>query len=289
MFLDAAANFQVTGAIHCNNGRLLSTAPNYAPCIGLWQQNAGAMGMWFDGANLVWGQVDGGATPQTSRMWVSTGGQLNVTSGVYASGTIQSANLVYSNGDVQAGQSMSAQNQLWIGGPTSLNSSLWTNGVVNFYGPGRVMVHSNQPAFGLDFVGNYAMGMVINWNWGAALVFAMMDGGANPNGALGFLNTAGVWGGYYFQQLSGRALKQNIEPSPEFDSLTAVRAVPTFSYDMKNSDLHRDFGFVAEELQELLPDAVTDYEAGPTVDMMAMIAHAYRAIAQLAARVDAIA
>jgi hypothetical protein len=64
--------------------------------------------------------------------------------------------------------------------------------------------------------------------------------------------------------------------------------VPTFSYDMKNSDMHRDFGFVAEELQELLPDAVTDYEEGPTVDMMAMIAHAYRAIAQLAAKVDAI-
>jgi hypothetical protein len=244
--------------------------------------------MWFDGSNLVWGQVDQSAGPVQSRMWVSTGGQLSVTAGIYASGTIQSGNYLYSNGDMSCGGNSSIGGTLWTGLDMNVGRNLAVQNVANFYGPGRVMVHSNQPAFGLDFVGNFAMGMAINYAFGAALVFTMMDGGANPTGWLGFLNTVGVWGGAYFQQVSGRVLKKNIEPSPEFDSLEAIRAVPTFAYDMKASDTHRDFGFIAEELADLLPDVVTDYEASPTVDLTALIAHAYRAIQQLAARVDAI-
>jgi hypothetical protein len=201
---------------------------------------------------------------------------------------IKSGTQLYSNGDVIGLGNGSIGNTFWAGLDVNVGRNLAVQNVANFYGPGRVMVHSNQPAFGLDFVGNYAMGMAINYAFGAALVFTMMDGGANPTGWLGFLNTAGVWGGAYFQTVSGRALKKNIEPSPDFDSLSAIRQVPTFSYDMKQGGTHRDFGFIAEEMAELLPDVVTDYEESPTVDLTALIAHAYRAIAQLAARVDAV-
>lgn len=339
MRLDGAGNLDVYGFIHTETGRVMNQHPYAAPCYGLWKQNTGAMGMWFDG-NLVFGPVDGSANPSSSVMWLSGGGQLTVTAGIYAYSTIQSGSLVYSNGDVDAlgnmnangslglgydctvGRFLTVNNELyahsniWVSGTatagyhhsygdvhadnalTSGNDlvcgrnavvygSLQINNVVHGYGPGKMVLHAGNPAYTMDWVGHYAMGIALGYI-DAAMTWHMMDASGNAQNTIAFLNTNGVWGGSYFQTWSGRQRKENIAPAADFDSLGAVRAMPIFSYDTKDGDLHRDFGFIAEEVESLLPDVVTSYgEEGPTIDVVSLIAHAYRAIAQLAARVDA--
>jgi hypothetical protein len=302
MTLDPSANLAISGTLRVYGGRL---AVGEYGSISVYHPSGTAQGLWADTDGMWFGWNDTNANPTRGMLrlgndgvlaswygiisynwlqvtqWASIGGNASVGGNLWVGGGGISNT---GSGDTAGNQHVGGQ--LWVDGQTVANGPAVMNQTVNAYGPGRSMVHSNQPAFGLDFIGNYAMGMCINYAFGAALVFTMMDAGANPTGWLGFLNTAGVWGGAYFQTVSGRALKKNIEPARAFDSLDAIRRVPTFSYDTKEHNVHREFGFIAEELADLLPDVVQDPGEGPMLDIMALIAHAYRAIAQLAERID---
>jgi hypothetical protein len=298
MTLDPYANLAISGTLHVYGGRLAvgqyGSISVYHPQTsqGLW---AAADGLWF-------GWNDNSANPQRGLLRLGNDGVLASWYGIVSYGWIQSSQWASFGSDVTVGGHLQvnsnadingymnsqswvhAHGDMWCDGNFTANGWATFQNPTNVYGPGRFMVHSNQPAIGLDFVGNYGMGICINYALGAAMVFTMMDGGANPTGWLGFLNTAGVWGGYYFQTVSGRDIKKNIDGSPEFDSLAAISRIATHSYDMKENDVHRDFGFIAEEVAEQLPDAVEDHGAGPMLDIMTLIAHAYRAIAQLEAK-----
>lgn len=288
MRLDGGAALTTTGMIRTESARLMVQHGSVAPCVGLWAQWAGAaMGSWFDGNALWFGGVDGNANPVSGLMDIALSGAVGIANTLWVGGQISAGGLIYSNSYIQAAGDVDAGNNLNVNGNGYIRGLLEVDNIQHTYGSGKNVNHSTLPCFAMDFVGNYAMGISLGV-LSAAMTFGYTDAGGQPQGWMGFLNTAGVWGGAYFQTLSGRAIKKNIEPSRDFDSLSAIRQVETFSYDMKDSDTHRDFGFIAEELADLLPDVVSNYEAGPTVDVTALIAHAYRAIAQLARRIDAI-
>jgi hypothetical protein len=90
----------------------------------------------------------------------------------------------------------------------------------------------------------------------------------------------------------GARSKTNVAPVTK-DALAAVRAIELAAYDRINlinpeAPPRRDeVGFVAEQLREVIPEAVADGDDDRlSLDLMPILAHAIGAIQQLAARVE---
>lgn len=86
--ISATDTITAASMLRSNNGRIMNWAPNYAPSVTLWRNDIGARGMWSDGNDIVFGQLDGAGTP------VSGYGGWNTSNDFYATGTIWAAGLV---------------------------------------------------------------------------------------------------------------------------------------------------------------------------------------------------
>jgi hypothetical protein len=89
---------------------------------------------------------------------------------------------------------------------------------------------------------------------------------------------------------SSARYKANITPATK-DALACLRDVELFAFDRATPfERHEDVGFIAEQLQPLIPEAVTldkDGAAGG-LDLMPLLAYSVGAIQQLAARLEAL-
>lgn len=72
-------------------------------------------------------------------------------------------------------------------------------------------------------------------------------------GLVGYINYNGS--GVSYNTSSDFRLKNNIQNSPE--ALLIIKSIKVRSYDWKNHEEHDDFGFVAQELYEIYPKAVS--------------------------------
>jgi hypothetical protein len=94
-------------------------------------------------------------------------------------------------------------------------------------------------------------------------------------------------------------MKAGIRESEAFDSLAAVQRIKSRAFNWTSVDLtgkelpagvtrgEVPYGFIADEVRAQLPDAAPDAEV-EGVDLLVLLVHAYRAIGQLAERVEAL-
>jgi hypothetical protein len=131
---------------------------------------------------------------------------------------------------------------------------------------------------------------------GNGVVFMAFDANATGFGwdEAGFHAFAnGTWmGTIQIAPPGGARSKTNVAPVTK-DALAAVRAIELAAYDRINlinpeAPPRRDeVGFVAEQLREVIPEAVADGDDDRlSLDLMPILAHAIGAIQQLAARVE---
>ena len=114
------------------------------------------------------------------------------------------------------------------------------------------------------------------------LVFGQTDGYGNPANYTAFSNINGTFAAGGFYSWSGRDTKECIRPSPQFDSLAAIRRLRAQTYDREG--IHTEFGFIAEEVAEALPDVVDEHElvGFPAIGIMPLLVHLCRAVSQIA-------
>jgi hypothetical protein len=89
--------------------------------------------------------------------------------------------------------------------------------------------------------------------------------GANGNYVVEFLNASGTRAGYIqidgagtgttYNSGSDVRLKKNIKDAPSASEI--IEAIKVRSFDWKSSDTHQRFGFVAQEVDEIYPEAVS--------------------------------
>jgi hypothetical protein len=99
----------------------------------------------------------------------------------------------------------------------------------------------------------------------SGLTGAFFQVGANGNYAIEMLNASGSRAGYIQVDAAGTGttynsgsdvrLKKNIKDAPSASEI--IEAIKVRSFDWKSSDTHQRFGFVAQEVDEIYPEAVS--------------------------------
>lgn len=122
---------------------------------------------------------------------------------------------------------------------------------------------------------------------GGANSIGFILAGGNP-----FLYSDGVQVGWWALTASDSRLKRNVE-AIERDCLAAVNAITLYQFDMETGDEnyphhHFDVGYIADQVREIMPDAVPDVPAGGPlgVDFRSLCAHLIGAVQQLSHDVD---
>jgi hypothetical protein len=98
------------------------------------------------------------------------------------------------------------------------------------------------------------------------------------------------WSGNLFAAghiYSDERLKDNIRTASDFDSLAAICRTPIVAYDRRQDRRHVPHGIVAQQIRETLPDVVMEHEEMLALDTHTMLVHAFRAIKQLNAKLEA--
>jgi hypothetical protein len=287
MFLDGAANFQTSGHILSLNGRIISQSGG-ASSVSAWNYGAGSNnGFWNDG-NLVFGGLDGSGNPSSAWVWVQPGGQLNVAGGASVGGQIYSGNNIVAAAGLIAYGGASISANCVVGQNISAGGAIWCNGSVVSYGS-KVMAQGGWPQIA---VYNTSTGNAASWDCGSGgLEWGAADGNGNRYNGLMNLD----WGGNFFvaghiYTPSDERLKDNITPADDFDSLAAICRTPIHAYDRRLDGQHVPHGIIAQEIRQTLPDVVMEHGADATLalDTHTMLVHAFRAIAQLNAKLEAL-
>jgi hypothetical protein len=289
MTLDGSGNLSVTNTVRVNGARTLTIGNANDPCCAVWNTPYGAGGFWYDPSGMWWGWTDGNANPTSGRTLIGTDGHFeNWGSGVFH-GSMQVDSNLNAGGTINAGGNVQAGN-----GNIYLNS----NGMIYY------------PTIGGDGW---------NWRWDGRWMYNRVDNAVEwgmcfsvdlrcyrflmSGSTLCFLDSDNsTW--YLNTYRSDAAFKQNIRTAPEFDSLTAIMALPIRSYDRTDcydlsdpdaDDSHVPYGVIGQEIDELLPGTVDwrrvwddqpDRPKGAHLNLAAMVVHAYRAIQQLQAEIE---
>lgn len=282
MTLDGGCNLHTDGVMSAYGGRVMAINGGITPAIACWNTGAGtAMGMWND-THLWFGSTDGNGQPSSGFVRIQTSGVMEVWNGFY------SYNF--------------AQISQWA----SVGGNLWANNSI--FCTGHTLTRSSgQPTYSLLWDnGSYAPMGIFEGGYGYGLEIGQCDWNGNPQYTEAYVTNGGyVVAGVGFSTFSSRDLKDNIRPSPNFDSLGAIRKLRTKSYSVtpqRHGHLpadgdavgpvfepptsHIEHGLIGEEVAEILPD-VADTEVGMmSIKLVPLIVHACRAIAQLADRLD---
>jgi hypothetical protein len=119
----------------------------------------------------------------------------------------------------------------------------------------KVGIGWSNPAYNLQVLGNCAIGMNTN---GTATIEAFNGtaffGNGGPTACLGIYNN----GNYYFtgSPQSDIRVKENIN-NLDFNAINKVMALKPKSYFIKNHPKQIRYGFIAQDVYEILPDLIT--------------------------------
>lgn len=100
--------------------------------------------------------------------------------------------------------------------------------------------------------------------------------------------TPQVWA-HSYQNFSDRRMKQNVVDL--CDSLTKVNALHPVQFNWKSQDPSHQFGFIAQEVREVIPDIVSTPKTEEDmlgVNYLSMIPFLTKAIQELSAKVAAL-
>ena len=109
----------------------------------------------------------------------------------------------------------------------------------------------------------------------------------NVSGAHVFFDTAGYVYGTNFMPTSDYRLKSNIAPLK--DSISIIQALRPVNYTLNVDPSNIESGFIAHELQEVLPGAVKGVKDGPAmqaINPLHIIAHLVGAVQELTKRLE---
>ena len=107
---------------------------------------------------------------------------------------------------------------------------------------------------------------------------------ANPNGQVGYINTVGT--STIYSTTSDQRLKENIIDAPS--ALASVNAIKVRSFNWKVDGSHQDYGYIAQELLEVAPEAVavpSNEDEMMGVDFGKLTPRLVKAIQELSAKV----
>lgn len=184
--------------------------------------------------------------------------------------------------------------------------AIGTTGNLNLYGPGIVYNFYDDNVFAFLWDGQFVQIIVDGSSQGQYAPLGFNDaryvaaaGGTYSApfqlGTLGVSGDAGIDGsltviGTIYGTVSppsDEALKENILPSGAFDSLSAIRALRSMSFNWKNGGQYQPFGLIASNVKEVLPDVVRRNRDLDHLDLTALLVHSLRAIQQLAEKIGA--
>ena len=141
------------------------------------------------------------------------------------------------------------------------------------------MIQKSSDTFNIFYDSGISAGSALTWNTG----FSM--------------NTSGVMSGD-FNDTSDVGLKENIKSIG--DGLTIVNQMNPVSFDWKQKSKGSNSGFIAQELEKILPNDVSgeDYKAsdeegkagniGKSINVTGIVAHLVKAVQELSAKVEAL-
>lgn len=115
---------------------------------------------------------------------------------------------------------------------------------------------------------------------------AIIYSGGNPN-----MFVDGINSGFWTLSVSDARLKSNVAAISR-DCLAAINAIALHQFDMAgviegDPVKHWDVGYIAQEIEAVMPDAVSGMEGGPLgVDLRSLCAHLIGAVQQLSSEVD---
>lgn len=216
------------------------------------------------------------------------------STGQYAPIGYNDARYLFRNGDTSGGAftlgSLDVQTNASVNGTLGVTGNIGVDGAITclgiIYDYNRVIVTSSYPALCMD---NNAAGLAGAFVIGSeGLAFGQSDASGDLANSLMTVE----WDGWLYMSggvgtPSDVKLKDNIAPSGAFDSLSAIRALKSVSFDWKNKGAHQPFGLTAENVREVLPDVVRRSNDLDHLDLTALLVHSLRAIQQLAEKIGA--
>ena len=176
---------------------------------------------------------------------------------------------------------------------TSANEKLDVNGAVK----ARGVISANQVnscAFGYQFDGWRSISWGPNDTTRGIYRLEQYEGDGGGGLLSQSASTAGVWSADY-NDTSDRNLKKNIEPLSS--SVDIVKALNPVSFDWKNEAKGSNSGFIAQELQEVLPNEVTGTEfdedteypdTAMAINTTGIVAHLTKALQESMEKIDAL-
>ena len=254
----------------------------------------------------------GFATNSTERLRLDANGQLMVgatsASGIiYGLGTSSNGYATISDGTGSI--LIGGSNAVTGGGVTGANAAIRTSGNLIFCSGGaseRARIDSSGNLLvgttNTDPAGNNVTGAAIRSGAACSIqngsTTALALGSSANNTYLQVFRNAGTLAGYIsvptastttYNSVSDQRLKENIVDAPS--ALSSINAVKVRSFDWKSDGLHVDYGWIAQELLEVAPEAVSasdDPDQMMGVDFGRLTPRLVKAIQELTARLEAL-
>jgi hypothetical protein len=309
MSLDGGANLFTSGYLHCWGGRILCESGAFEPTVCAWNAAAGvATGFSTDGSGMWFCGMDGSGNISSRHMLIDNSGNVTAWQQLDIGGNINGHSSINASLDLTAGRNASVAQTLWVNldlsvarnayvGYLSSAANIDAAGDIRAYGGHMISLgYGYASVTVLDRNANWAIGMFIG---GSQINFGPMDGNGNSIAnawwacnSSAFAINSNIKLYYNPYAASDAALKANIALAPEFDSLGAIIRTAIKSFDWRHDNSHVAHGVIAQDLEETLPDVVTVCPIEPNkglkyIDTQAVMAHVFRAIQQLAEKIDA--
>ena len=296
MQLSPSADLTTSGAITSGGGRLIAVSGVRDVSVTVWRSDLGkAYGMWCGDGCLWFGGVDGAGTPQVAFARMDNQGAFVAQGVIYSPVGISTAGSVVASQDLVAYGNGSIAGTLWVNGNEDVAGVLYAGVLVSrnqadiatridVRGGRIVSLSGADPCVSAFWTGGRCDGF---WTDSRQMNFGACDGNGNPMSArfacsdsqfvvmpqIGFFAN--------IQSFSDATLKENIRNAAPFDSLSAILDTPIVAFDWRHGG-HVPYGFVAQDVEDTLPDAVTQSDEGLlAVDPLALITHLFRALRQM--------
>jgi hypothetical protein len=303
MTCDGSGNLNMNGYIHANGGRVLSQGGG--PSVVCHWPNVMAKGMWVDGSGLWFGGADGAGNPNWGQMLLDGNGYLTQYGSGQCNGNWYTAGQLTCSGDFHAYNSGVTHGNMYgyagcivngtgvFGGPVYAGGGHFVGGNgdtgVGIYRNSDSSIYQMWPNSYHQLQwgnGSYNMIWIVN-----GLPLWVQEGTGQHN----CWNANGQIGGRNFFQTSDRRNKTDVEPS-KYGLREILQMIPVRFMRLPSSDdepLIPEIGLIAQEIEEIIPEAVLKVEMGDTrydgptltLQFSAITAALINAVKELTARV----
>jgi hypothetical protein len=323
MTLDGTGSLYVRNILRVDGSRIISASGlsggGVAPSVCCYWTGGVAKGMWVDGTGLWLGQMDGNGNPLRADVVFDKNGYMTFYGSASINGSLWVGNQVAAAGSIVTNY-FSCNGAGVFNGHFTVNNDANVGGTMAatvLYSGSIVQAHTQVYSYdgggaslnadGVMYNGN---GVQIGWRWDGNWMWCRINGwekevivGNNQRVRnLQMYSTSLQWtdsdnsGWLANTYRSDPRFKRNIREADDFDSLSAICATPTKSFEWREDYRAAPvpYGMISTDVRMTLPDAVMEAPSEgdePPVDHLdppALFAHLFRAIAQLNRKIAAL-